>query len=101
MPFSCLLTVCSGLHKYDIRYVSIAYTPVTDCKFILDFKSFKITVLYGPMYTSHGYRLYNIETFFSKHPNALSNCSAVTPHSKVNSVTSDRSLIATIQEGTF
>ena len=30
------------------------------------------------MFTSHGFRLYNIETFFSTHPNALSYCSAVT-----------------------
>ena len=33
------------LHKY-IRFVSIAYTPTTNSKFKLDFKSFKITVLY-------------------------------------------------------
>ena len=89
---------CSGLHKYEIRYVSIAYTPVTNCKFISDFKSFKITVLHGPMFTSHGFRLYNIETFFSTHPNALPYCSVVTPHSSKisDSVILDRSLIVTL-----
>ena len=96
MPFS--LIACPGLHKYDVRYVRIACTSVTNCKFILDFKSFKITVLYDPMFTSHGFHLYNIETFFSTHPNALSYCSAVTPHSPkiCDSVTSGRSLIVTI-----
>ena len=96
--FISSLIACSGLHKYEVRYVSIAYTPVKNCKFILAFKSFKITVLYGPMFTSHGFRLYNIETFFSTHPNALSYCSAVTSHSSkiCCSVTSNRSLIVTI-----
>ena len=50
------------------------------------------------MFTSHGFHLYNIETFFSTHPNSLSYYSAVTPHSpKISdSVTSDRSLIVII-----
>ena len=67
---SCL-TVCSGLHKYDVRYVNIEYTYVTNCKFILDFKSFKITVLYCPMFTSYDFLLYNIETIVSTHTNVF------------------------------
>ena len=52
------------------------------------------------MFTSHGFRLYNIETFCSTHPNAYSYCSAVTPQSSeiTGSATSDRSLIVTIKE---
>ena len=50
------------------------------------------------MFASHGFRLYNIDTFFPTHSNALSYCSAVTPHSSKisDSMTSDRSLIVTI-----
>ena len=50
------------------------------------------------MFTLHGFRLYNIETFFPTYPNALSYCSAVTPHSSKNSdsVTSNRSIIVII-----
>ena len=57
-------------------------------------KSFKVTVLYGPMFTSDGFRLYNIKT----DPNSFPYCSAVTPHSSKisDSVTSDKSLIAII-----
>ena len=33
------------------------------------------------MFTSLGFRLYNIEALFSTHPNALSYCYGVTPHS--------------------
>ena len=53
------------------------------------------------MFTSHVYYLFR--DLFSTHPNALSYCSAVTPHSSkiCNSVTSDRSLIVTVQESTF
>ena len=71
---------------------------MANCKFILDFKSFKTTVLYGHTFTSHGFRLYNIYTFLFTHPNALSYCSAVTPHSSKisDSITSDRPLIVTI-----
>ena len=96
--FISSLMVSSGWHKYGFRYASIAYSSATNCKFILDLKSFKITVLYGPMLTSYGFRLYNIESFFPKHPNALSHCSTVTPHSSKISdcVTSDRSFIVTI-----
>ena len=74
----------------------MAHTPVTNCKFILNFKSFKITVLSGSMFTSHGFHLHDSGNFFSSHPNALSYCIAVTPHSyKISdSVTSDRSLVA-------
>ena len=48
------------------------------------------------MFASHGFSLYNIETFLSTHPNAFLYCSAVTPHSSKisDSVTLDRSLIA-------
>ena len=62
------------------------------------FKSFKIIVLYGPMFPLHGFRLYNIESFFSTHPNALPYCSVITPHSSkifFDCVTTDRSLIVT------
>ena len=50
------------------------------------------------MFTPNGFHLYNIETFFSTHPNALSYCSAVTPNSSKisDSMTSGRSLIVTI-----
>ena len=50
------------------------------------------------MFISHAFRLYNIDTCFSTHPNELSYCSAVTPHSfKISdSVTSNRVLIVTI-----
>ena len=52
------------------------------------------------MFTSHAFRLYNIETFFSTHPNAMSYCSAVTPNSSKisDSVISYRSLIVIIKE---
>ena len=60
--------------------------------------SFKITVLHGPMFTSIGFHLCNIETFFSKHPNALPYCSGVNPHTSQisDSVTSERLFIVTI-----
>ena len=50
------------------------------------------------MFTSHDSHLYNIETFFSTHPNALSYCSNVTPHfSKISdSVRSGQSPIVTM-----
>ena len=50
------------------------------------------------MFTSHGFHLYNIDTFCSIHPNALSYCSLVTPHSSKisDNVISDRSLLVTI-----
>ena len=55
------------------------------------------------MFTSHGFHLYNIETFFSTHPNGLSYCSALTIHSfKISdSVTSDRSLTLIISKSTY
>ena len=95
--FISLLFACSGLQKDDVRYVSTAYTPVTKCKFILDFKSFKLTG-HGPMFTSNGFRLYNTKTFFSINP-VLSCFSAVTLHSSKisDSVRPDRSLIVTIK----
>ena len=50
------------------------------------------------MFTSHDFRLYNIETFFPTHLNALSYCSDITSlfSNTSESVTSDRSLIVTI-----
>ena len=47
------------------------------------------------MFTLHDFHLYNIESF---HPNALSDCSAVAPHSSKFSdgVTSDKSFIVII-----
>ena len=68
-----------------------------------DIKSFEITVLYGPIFTSNGFRLYNIETCFSTNPIALTYCSAVTPHSSKtsDSVKSDRPLIVLIYERTL
>ena len=39
--------LCSGLHKY-VRRFTIRYTPRTNCKFIMECKSFKITVLLWP-----------------------------------------------------
>ena len=50
------------------------------------------------MFTSLGFGLYNIETFFPTYPNVLSYCPGVTPHScKISdSATSDRPLIVTI-----
>ena len=92
MPFSCLLTVYSGMHKYDIRYVNIAYTPVKNCKLILDFKSFKIRVLYGPSLLHMIFVYVTEKPFFSTHHNALPYCSPVTPHSSKisDNVTSDK-----------
>ena len=40
------------VHKYDVRYDRVACTPVTNFKFIIDFKSLKVTVLYGKVYFS-------------------------------------------------
>ena len=55
------------------------------------------------MFTSLGFRLYDIETIFSTHSNAFLYCSGVIPHScKISdSRTSDRSLIVKIQESTL
>lgn len=44
------LTWCTGLHRYDVKYVSIAYILVTYCKFILAFSKVDITVALGPCY---------------------------------------------------
>ena len=84
--------------KWTAYLSFLPYIPGTNCKFIVDFKRFKIKALYGLMFTSHAFRLYNIDTCFSTHPNGLSYCSAVTPHSfKISdSVTSNRVLIVTI-----
>ena len=64
--------LCAGVHKY-VRRFTIRYTPRTNCKFIMECKSFKITVYYGPMFTSHGFRLYN-NSFF---PHIIMHCQTV------------------------
>ena len=68
-------------------YVCKPYTPVANCEFALDFKCFKITVLYGHIFTSRGFCLHDLEAFFSTHhPKSFktSDC-----------VITDRSLIVT------
>ena len=55
--FIMSITVCSGLHRYDVDYTIIPYTPVTHWRFILALKSENITVLQGLIFISQGYLL--------------------------------------------
>lgn len=66
MPFMTFLQTLyvQTCKKYGVRYIRFAYTPETNCKFPLDFKTFKIIVFYSPMSPRHGFCLYNTAGLF-------------------------------------